>query len=133
MNDKYDAINDFSDWGYLQVPEVYPEEFPWVGDGHDPDFCFYVDRVSWIFAERSSGEINVIIGEDDPCITWARVEFPALKQNSNVDKIIKVDAGNPKAKETIWTKGELIKRQGLPPWDGGECLDWEGDRPPSMR
>ena len=122
------SLNEFTDRGYKMLDHVFPD-LSFDGDQKDPEFRTYVDTASRVFAERTSGVVNVIIGQEKACTTWARIEFPALKQNSGVEEIVKVKDSDPSSKETIWTKGNPLKRQGLPPWDGGECLDWDGDPP----
>lgn len=111
---------------YMTVNRVYPDHF-WEnsGDRHDPDYISFIDRTSRIFAERSSGTVSVIIGEERPCSTWVRVELPALKENDQVEEIVSVGPFDENSKSTIWKKGDPVKRQGLPPWDGGECLDFD--------
>lgn len=123
-----ESINQFTDRGYKMLDDVFPD-FSFNGDKDDPEFVEYVDTASRVFAERTSGVVHVIIGQELACTTWIRIEFPALKQNSGVDEIVKVKDSDPNSKETIWKKGDPVKRQGLPPWDGGECLDWDGDPP----
>lgn len=42
------------------------------------------------------------------------VEFPALKDNDQVEEVISVDPNDTNSKKTIYKKGQSIKRQGLP-------------------
>ncbi|PKY07528.1 hypothetical protein P168DRAFT_324928 [Aspergillus campestris IBT 28561] len=123
-----DSLNHFTDQGYKMLDHVFPD-LSFEGDEEDSEFRAYIDTASRVFAKHTSGVVHVIMGHEDACTTWARVEFPALKENSGVDEIVKVKDSDPKSKETIWRKGDPVKRQGLPPWDGGECLDWD-DKPP---
>ena len=90
-----------------------------------PEYRAFIDRTSRIFAERSSGTVTVLLGEEAPCTTWTRVEFPALKSNDQVEEVVSVDPRDTSSRNVIYNKGQPTKRQGLPPWDGGECLDFD--------
>ena len=119
-------ILDFRRKGYKVVNQVYPTTFFQVGgDTKDPEYRAFIDRTSRIFAERSSGTVTVLLGEEAPCTTWTRVEFPALKSNDQVEEVVSVDPRDTSSRNVIYNKGQPTKRQGLPPWDGGECLDFD--------
>ena len=119
-------MREFLGKGYKSLNRVYSQEIMMLDwDGDDPEYIANWDRLSRIFAEHSSGTVTVLLGREEACSTWVRVEFPALKDNGRVEEAISVDPNDTNSKKTIYKKGQSIKRQGLPPWDGGECLDFE--------
>lgn len=61
-------------------------------------------QISQLFAQGASGVVRVVLGKNRrPGSIWDEIEFPALKNNPNVTKIIAID---PKTGEMtiIWTR-----------------------------
>lgn len=60
-------------------------------------FQDFLDRVSGIFADNASGDVYFVgkyDGSVDACRIWARIEYPTLLSNPNVNSITLVDYTN---------------------------------------
>jgi len=65
----------------------------------------FADDFSEVFAEKSSGEVFVLLNWDsatDPCTVWERKEFPALKANAAVTKVTHVNPNDFSQTRQIW-------------------------------
>lgn len=66
----------------------------------------FADRYSRIYSERCSGEVFIVSnwprGPVSTCSVWYRIEFPVLKMNPAVTKIILVDKLNYGNQVEIW-------------------------------
>lgn len=93
-------------------------------------------------AEKASGNVYVVAPFNfviDDCRVWSRIEFPTLKENTNVDTVTLVDYTDFSNTKVVWTKielrsseanAEIEKRSAalaqLQKRDTAFCLDWNG-------
>lgn len=86
----------------------------------------FADRYSRIYSERCSGEVFLVSnwprGPVSTCSVWYRIEFPVLKLNPAVNKVILVDKLNYQNQVEIWPEDRR------PPEDQGG--DEGGPSPP---
>lgn len=70
----------------------------------------FVSRFARIFAERVSGTVWLLSlwpgGPLDKCSCWTETEFPVLKENPNVEKIILVDYTDFDNQRVYWFRGD---------------------------
>ena len=91
----------------------------------------FADRYSRIYSERCSGEVFVVSnwprGPVSRCSVWYRIEFPVLKMNPAVTRIILVDKLNYGNQVEIWPE-DRRPPEDQPSDDGGD--DEGGGGPP---
>jgi hypothetical protein len=60
---------------------------------------------STAFAKNAQGEVHAMLGESvRPQSTWNRIEFPTLKANPKVTKIVAIHPGSPGKEEVLHRK-----------------------------
>lgn len=92
----------------------------------------FADRYSRIYSERCSGEVFVMSnwprGPVSTCSVWYRIEFPVLKMNPAVNKIILVDKLNYGNQVEIWP---VDRRSPEDRGDDGGGDEGGGSQPPN--
>lgn len=96
----------------------------------------FADRFSGVFAEKASGDVYVVSTWNfkiDDCRVWNRIEYPTLKDNSDVESVILVDYTNFANQKVIYSnangigkRGALDEFAGLQKRDTPSCFDWDG-------
>jgi hypothetical protein len=95
----------------------------------------FADRYSRIFAERSSGDVFLVSnwpkGPQSRCSVWYRIEFPVLKMNPAVDRVILVNKLNYYQQVEIWPEDRRSPedRGGDDPGGGGSTPNPRPNRP----
>lgn len=90
----------------------------------------FADRYSRIFAERSSGDVFLVSnwprGPQSRCSVWYRIEYPVLKMNPAVERVILVNKLNYYDQVEIWP----VDRRSPEDQGGGDDDDPGGNPDP---
>lgn len=102
-------------------------------------FGRFADEFSEAFAEKSSGEVFLLLDWDTDAnnppnsacqTTWYRKEYPALQANSAVTKVTQVNPKDFTQTKQIWPtsgNGKLLRRA------VDLCLDWDAGKAPDLK
>lgn len=128
-------------FAFLNNKKIYTDLFP-----EDPEpftkmlgrslkwYQDFADRYSRIYSERSSGDIFLVSnwprGPVSRCSVWYRIEFPVLKMNPAVERVILVNKLNYFDQVEIWPVDRRPEEDRPDDGDGGDGGDGGSPRNP---
>lgn len=120
------------------VRQAFPPKYTVKNGRSDKWYQDFCDRLSRIFAEKSTGIVHFIGPWDtkiNPCRVWKRVEYNALVNNDAVTKIVQVNLHDFSQKTDLWVsdtssvatyKARRDLHNPLTSRATSTCFDWDG-------
>lgn len=124
--------------GKMIVRQAFPPKYTIKNGRSDKWYQDFCDRLSRIFAEKSTGIVHFIGPWDtkiNSCRVWKRVEYNALVKNDAVAKIVQVNLHNFSQKKDLWVgdtssvatyRARRDLHNPLTSRAASTCFDWDG-------
>lgn len=126
------------DNGKMIVRQAFPPKYT-IKNGRSDKWCQdFCDRLSRIFAQKSTGIVHFIGPQDTEinwCRVWKRVEYKALVNNDAVIKIVQVNLHDLSQKKDLWVRdtssvatyrSRRDLHNSLTSRAASTCFDWDG-------